>query len=155
MARGRKVHSCSVRLINSPLSESLTADAEFIATWIVGTYGSSLSIIYAYNASNTSGHTKKVTVNAMTLAAFCVANIVGTETFLPKDAPGYLPGKISILVLLTSQLALCFVIRWVNLWMNRKKRRALEELKRRNNWSEEDVKRERERAAFVDMTDKQ
>ena len=108
-----------------------------------------------YNASNTSGHTKKVTVNAMTLAAFCVANIVGTETFLPKDAPGYLPGKISILVLLTSQLALCFVIRWVNLWMNRKKRWALEELKRRNNWSEEDVKRERERAAFVDMTDKQ
>ena len=155
MARGRKVHSCSVRLINSPLSKSSTADAEFIATSIVGTYGSSLAIIYAYNASNTSGHTKKVTVNAMTLAAFCVANIVGTETFLPKDAPGYLPGKISILVLLTSQLALCFVIRWVNLWMNRKKRWALEELKRRNNWSEEDVKRERERAAFVDMTDKQ
>ena len=84
------------------------------ATWIVGTYGSSLAIIYAYNASNTSGHTKKVTVNAMTLAAFAVANIVGTETFLPKDAPRYLPGKLSILILLTAQLGLCFVIRWVN-----------------------------------------
>lgn len=91
----------------------------------------------------------------MTLAAFCVANIVGTETFLPKDAPGYLPGKISILVLLSAQLALCFIIRWVNLWMNKKKRRTLEDLKRRNGWTDEDVLRERERAAFVDMTDKQ
>lgn len=94
-------------------------------------------------------------MNALTLAAFCVANIVGTETFLPKDAPGYLPGKISILVLLSAQLVLCFVIRWVNLWMNKKKRRQLEALKRRNGWSDEDVNRERERAAFSDMTDKQ
>ncbi|KAI0352703.1 MFS general substrate transporter [Trametes cingulata] len=129
--------------------------ALLFATWIVGTYGSSLAIIYAYNASNTSGHTKKVTVNALTLAAFCVANIVGTETFLPKDAPGYLPGKISILVLLSAQLVLCFMIRWVNLWMNRKKRRLVEELKRRNGWTDDDVRREREKAAFADMTDKQ
>ena len=125
------------------------------ATWIVSTYGCSLAIIYAYNASNTSGHTKKVTVNAMTLAAFCVANIVGTETFLPKDAPGYLPGKLSILVLLSAQVVLCFVIRWVNLWMNRKKQRKLEEVKRENGWNDQDVKREREKAAFLDMTDKQ
>ena len=135
------------------LTPSLTIQR--IATWIVGTYGSSLAIIYAYNASNTSGHTKKVTVNAMTLAAFCVANIVGTETFLPKDAPDYLPGKISILVLLTAQLGLCFVIRFVNLWMNKKKHKVLEEMKRRNGWTDDDVRRERERAAFVDMTDKQ
>ncbi|KAI9001175.1 MFS general substrate transporter [Trametes punicea] len=129
--------------------------ALLFATWIVGTYGSSLAIIYAYNASNTSGHTKKVTVNAMTLAAFCVANIVGTETFLPKDAPGYLPGKISILVLLSAQLGLCFMIRWVNLWFNRKKQRLVEELKRINGWTNDDVRREREKAAFADMTDRQ
>ncbi|KAJ8501432.1 hypothetical protein ONZ51_g593 [Trametes cubensis] len=129
--------------------------ALLFATWIVGTYGSSLAIIYAYNASNTSGHTKKVTVNAMTLAAFCVANIVGTETFLPKDAPGYLPGKISILVLLSAQVVLCFMIRWVNLWMTRKKRRLVEEMKIRNGWTDQDVERERERAAFADLTDKQ
>ncbi|CDO74069.1 hypothetical protein BN946_scf185043.g119 [Trametes cinnabarina] len=129
--------------------------ALLFATWIVGTYGSSLAIIYAYNASNTSGHTKKVTVNALTLAAFCVANIVGTETFLPKDAPGYLPGKISILALLSAQLVLCFLIRWVNGWMNKKKRRQVEELKRTRGWMDDDVRREKERAAFADLTDKQ
>lgn len=144
-----------MRIVRFQAGPYALSDTTMVATWIVGTYGSSLAIIYAYNASNTSGHTKKVTVNAMTLAAFCVANIVGTETFLPKDAPRYLPGKISILVLLTGQLGLCFIIRWVNLWMNKKKKRGLEELKQRNGWSDEDVKRERERAAFSDMTDKQ
>lgn len=62
----------------------------FQASWIIGFYGCSLAILYAYNASNTAGHTKKVTVNAMTLSAFSLGNIIGTETFLPKDAPGKL-----------------------------------------------------------------
>ena len=31
-----------------------------LATYIIGTFGSALSTVYAYNASNTSGHTKKV-----------------------------------------------------------------------------------------------
>lgn len=29
-------------------------------TYLIGTFGSTLSVIYAYNASNTSGYTKKV-----------------------------------------------------------------------------------------------
>jgi len=125
------------------------------ATYIIGTYGSSLSQIYAYNASNTSGHTKKVTVNAITLATFCVANIVGTETFLPKDAPNYTPGKISILVLLSAECFLCLFMRWYNLHLNKKKQAGLAELKRVNGWTDKDVERERQRHAFVDMTDKQ
>ncbi|KAH9938379.1 MFS general substrate transporter [Fomitopsis serialis] len=125
------------------------------AVYIIGTYGSSLSQIYAYNASNTSGHTKKVTLNAMTLATFCVANIIGTETFQPKDAPGYLPGKISILVLLSAEIFLCFFMRWYNLHLNKKKRKVIEQLKEANGWSDADVDRERERHAFMDMTDMQ
>ena len=126
-----------------------------IATYLIGTFGSALSSVYAYNASNTSGHTKKVTVNAMTLATFCVANIVGTETFQPKDAPGYLPGKISILVLLSAEIFLCLFMRWYNLHLNKKKRKAIERLKATNGWSDADIERERERHAFMDMTDKQ
>lgn len=125
------------------------------ATWIIGFYGSSLAIVYAYNASNTSGHTKKVTVNAMTLATFGLGNIIGTEIFQPKDAPGYIPGKIAILVLLSTQLFVCVLLRWINLNLNKKKLAAIEEMKQRNGWSEADVQRERERHAFLDLTDKQ
>lgn len=127
----------------------------YAATWIIGFYGSSLAIVYAYNASNTSGHTKKVTVNAMTLATFGLGNIIGTEIFQPKDAPDYLPGKISILVLLTTQLFVCLLLRWINLHLNKKKRAVVARLKERNGWSDEDVQREREKHAFLDLTDKQ
>ncbi|PSR73607.1 hypothetical protein PHLCEN_2v10526 [Hermanssonia centrifuga] len=126
-----------------------------IRNYIIGTFGSSLAIIYAWNASNTSGHTKKVTINAMTLAAFCLGNIIGTETFLPKDAPNYVPGKVAILVLLSTQFFLCFLLRWINLHLNKKKRMLIASLKESNNWSDLDVEKEKERHAFLDMTDKQ
>ncbi|KAL5527492.1 hypothetical protein ACEPAG_6283 [Sanghuangporus baumii] len=135
------------------LNDSGKKGALLFASWIVGFYGCSLAILYAYNASNTSGHTKKVTVNAMTLAAFSLGNIIGTETFLPKDAPDYLPGKLSILILLGSQFVLCFIIRFINLRLNKKKREYIVELKARNRWTDEDIKREREKHAFLDLTD--
>ena len=67
----------------------------------------------------------------------------------------YIPGKISIIALLGSQFFLCFLIRWINLHLNKKKRAHINELMRMNNWTEEDVQREREKHAFLDLTDKQ
>ena len=67
----------------------------------------------------------------------------------------YLPGKISILALLASQFFFSFVIRWINMRLNAKKRAYIEELKERNGWTDEDVEREREKHAFLDMTDMQ
>ncbi|KIP10651.1 hypothetical protein PHLGIDRAFT_208266 [Phlebiopsis gigantea 11061_1 CR5-6] len=127
--------------------------ALLFGNYIVSFFGSSLAIVYAYNASNTSGHTKKVTVNAMTLAAFCVGNIIGAETFLPKDAPNYTPGKTAILILLSISFFLCFLIRWVNRQMNVKKQKQIQELKERNGWTDADIEKERQRHAFLDMTD--
>ncbi|KAF7795856.1 hypothetical protein EIP86_007023 [Pleurotus ostreatoroseus] len=143
------------------------------ATYLIGTFGSALSSIYAYNASNTSGHTKKVrhhlayyrtdtdghnlqnTINAMTLVSFSLGNIIGTEIFQPKDAPAYIPGKIAILVLLTVQLAVSFLLRWINIRLNAQRRAKLEEEKIRKGWSDADVQKEREKHAFLDLTDKQ
>lgn len=123
--------------------------------YLTGTFGTAGSAVYSYNASNTTGHTKKNTVNSMTLVAFGVGNIIGTEIFQPKDAPGYIPGKIAILVILSVQIGVCYLLRWVNLRMNAEKRVRLREEKLRKAWSDEDVCRERERHAFLDLTDKQ
>ncbi|KAI0780563.1 MFS general substrate transporter [Trametes elegans] len=125
------------------------------ATYLISTFSASLSCIYAYNASNTSGHTKKNTVNAITLVTFSVANIVGAEIFQPKDAPAYIPAKTAIMVLTTAQLFISLLIRWVSLRLNVQKRVRLEAEKARRGWTEEDVQRERERHAFLDLTDKQ
>ncbi|KAF5322435.1 hypothetical protein D9619_000429 [Psilocybe cf. subviscida] len=129
--------------------------ALLFGVYLIGTFGSALASVYAYNASNTSGHTKKSTINAMTLVSFGVGNIIGTEIFQPKDAPDYLPGKISIMVLLTVQLFISFLLRWINIRLNKKKVKAIEELKASRGWSDADVQRERERHAFADLTDKE
>lgn len=137
------------------LNGSSQKGALLFGVYLIGTFGSALSTVYAYNASNTAGHTKKSTINSMTLVSFAVGNIIGTQIFAPSDAPSYLPGKISILVLLTAQLAISVLLRWINLRLNVKKQAKLAEIKARHGWSDADVQREREKYAFADLTDKQ
>ncbi|KAG6886708.1 hypothetical protein C0992_002726, partial [Termitomyces sp. T32_za158] len=126
-----------------------------LAAYLTGTFGSALSTIYAWNASNTAGHTKKSTINAMTLVAFAVGNIIGTEIFQPKDAPDYIPGKIAIMVLLSVQLVVCVLLRWINLRLNARKVAQIEKIRVSKGWNNADIQRERERHAFADLTDKQ
>ncbi|KAJ8590318.1 MFS general substrate transporter [Rhizopogon salebrosus TDB-379] len=137
------------------LNGSANKGVLLFATYIIGTFGSALSTIYAYNASNTSGHTKKVTINAMTMATFSIGNIIGTEIFQPKDAPAYIPGKTAIMILLIVQLFVSFLLRYINVRLNKERKAKLAEETARRGWTEEDVQRERERHAFADLTDKQ
>lgn len=124
-------------------------------SYLIGSFGSTLSTIYAYNASNTSGYTKKLTINALTMTFFCVGNIVGTEIFQPKDAPAYIPGKAAIMVLLSTQIGVAYLLRHINVKLNIKRRAMIEEIKREKGWTDDDVQKEKERRAFADMTDKQ
>ena len=126
-----------------------------VAIYLSNSYGSSLSTIYAYNASNTSGHTKKSTANSMTLVAFSVGNIIGAEIFQPKDAPSYIPGKIAIMVLFSVQLAVVLLLRWINQRINKKKVAHIEVIKRRHDWTDEDIRRDKNKHAFADLTDKE
>ncbi|KAF5332072.1 hypothetical protein D9758_016260 [Tetrapyrgos nigripes] len=118
------------------------------AIYLINTFGSSGSAVYSWNASNTAGHTKKSTLNALTMFTFAVGNIIGTEIFQPKDAPDYIPGKIAIMTLMTVQLFVCFLLRYINIRMNKKKAKLLEEEKARRGWTDEDVQKEREKHAF-------
>ncbi|KAI1618081.1 MFS transporter [Exophiala viscosa] len=48
-------------------------------------------------ATNVAGYTKKTTVAALYLVGYCVGNIIGPQTFRPKDAPRYQPAEITII----------------------------------------------------------
>jgi len=52
-------------------------------------------------SSNVAGYTKKTTVAALYLIGYCVGNIIGPQTFRPKDAPRYIPAEIVIVSFLT------------------------------------------------------
>lgn len=63
-------------------------------------------------SSNVAGYTKKTTVAAIYLMAYCVGNIIGPQTFRPKDAPQYVPAEITIVVCLVSCLVDFGFIYW-------------------------------------------
>jgi nitrate/nitrite transporter NarK len=134
------------------------------ASFMTGTFGAAFMLLLAWNASyvpfplpiaqiltfrrNIAGHTKKVTINAMTLVSFAVGNILGTQTFQAKEAPGYISGKISIIATLG---ALCFTIlllRWYNDHLNKENEKKLAQM------SEDEQAELREKMAFADQTDR-
>ncbi|KAE9374012.1 allantoin permease [Stipitochalara longipes BDJ] len=58
---------------------------------------STTPLIYSLAAANFSGHTKKITVNAMILMSFSIGNIIGPLTFTGATAPSYIPAKIAMM----------------------------------------------------------
>ncbi|EME42508.1 hypothetical protein DOTSEDRAFT_89887 [Dothistroma septosporum NZE10] len=64
-------------------------------------------------STNVAGYTKKTTVAAMYLIAYCVGNIIGPQTFRPKDAPRYVPAEISIIVCWCVSL---FIMAFIYFW---------------------------------------
>ncbi|KAH9906041.1 MFS general substrate transporter [Xylariomycetidae sp. FL2044] len=55
-----------------------------------------LALVYALVGANTRGFTKKVTVNAVVAVGFGIANIIGPQTFLSREAPDYITAKTTI-----------------------------------------------------------
>lgn len=55
------------------------------AIYITQTFGSSLTIVYAWNASNVAGSSKKTAAYAATMFSFALGNIAGTYIFQAKE----------------------------------------------------------------------
>ncbi|MCJ1407770.1 hypothetical protein MMC19_001841 [Ptychographa xylographoides] len=119
------------------------------ASFLTGTFGAAFMLLLAWNASNIAGHSKKVTTNALTLVAFCVGNILGTQTFQATQAPGYLSGKISIVATLSALIFVIIALRLYNDHLNKQNRKTLAAM------SEAEKTEMREKMAFADQTDRQ
>lgn len=59
------------------------------------------------------------------------------------------------MVLLTVQMGVAYLLRYINVRLNRKKLKALAELKAAKGWTDDKLQQEAERHAFADLTDKQ
>lgn len=108
-------------------------------------------MLYSYSAANFAGSSKRSIVNALLLVAFSVGNLAGTQVFQAKDKPQYLPGKISLLVLLLVLFPSSFVM---HLYVRRQNKLKAEEVARlvaEHGWSDEELQREKDRHAFLDL----
>ncbi len=56
-------------------------------------------LIYAWQAQNTAGDTKKKCTSGMVFVGMCTGNIIGPLLFAPSQAPLYRPGLIAALIM--------------------------------------------------------
>jgi MFS transporter, ACS family, allantoate permease len=77
--------------------------------------------------ANVSGHTKRITVNATVFLAYCIANIVGPQVFMSKEAPDYSTGYNAILGCEVAAI-LCMAVYAIGCRIENKRRDAREGL---------------------------
>ncbi|EJT98412.1 MFS allantoate transporter [Dacryopinax primogenitus] len=78
-------------------------------------------VLLSLVSSNVAGYTKKTTVSALYLIAYCVGNLIGPQIFQTKDAPRYTPALITIVVCWILCIILLLVIWFVNARENRRR----------------------------------
>ena len=96
-------------------------------------------------ASNVAGYTKKTTVAALYLIAYCVGNIIGPQTFKPGDMPRYVPAEITIIVCYAVCALDLVFIHWYYTRLNKKNAAARAEPRYKKIDKQE----------FLDLTDRE
>ncbi|KAL4938921.1 hypothetical protein BDV06DRAFT_231455 [Aspergillus oleicola] len=114
------------------------------AYYVFYTYWAPYVLSTSLPMANTSGHSKKLTTNAIFFLAYCVGNIIGPQAFRDTDAPSYSKGYEGLLACLVVAIvaigaygALC--------WMENRRRDAMGE-------TDEHLQQQ---AAFSDLTDRE
>ncbi|CDO93774.1 unnamed protein product [Kluyveromyces dobzhanskii CBS 2104] len=95
--------------------------------------------------SNTAGHTKKLTANAISLIGYSAGNIIGPQTFRSSDGPGYHKAKAAIVGCYGAAIVLMIFMSLINVRQNRKRDNRKRELG--------DKYVVLENQAFADLTD--
>ncbi|KAK4950414.1 hypothetical protein LTR10_011395 [Elasticomyces elasticus] len=72
-----------------------------VGNYLTNTVGSTLPLMYSWIGAN---------LNAIVLMSFCVGNVIGPETFQAKDAPEYIPAKITIVAVLSAAVVLVIAL---------------------------------------------
>lgn len=117
---------------------------KIVGIYLCGIFGPNLSIMYSWAAANYAGHTKKVTINGIILAAYGASNIIGPLTFTGATAPQYVPAKVAIMATLALAVATTLVLMY--LYVRENKSRDRHALESRRQGHVQDVE-------FMDLTD--
>ncbi|KAF4556757.1 MFS-type transporter-like protein 16 [Elsinoe fawcettii] len=86
--------------------------------WLINTNVAVMPLIYSWVAANTGGQTKRSFATSILAASFSVGNIIGPQTFQARDAPQFLPAKITVLAAVCSGAFVSFVLMCFYKWQN-------------------------------------
>ncbi|KAL2809069.1 MFS general substrate transporter [Aspergillus granulosus] len=79
--------------------------------YMVNTTVAPLALIFAWTGANYKGYTMKVAGSTLISAAFSIANIIGPQTFQARDAPDYIPAKITLVAVNASAIVVSTALR--------------------------------------------
>ncbi|KAL4925534.1 putative MFS transporter [Aspergillus undulatus] len=91
-----------------------------VGIYMVNTTVAPTVLIFTWTGANFKRYTGKVTGCAMISVGFSIANIIGPQTFQARDAPDYIPAKITIVVTNAVAIGLCTGLRVLYGMRNRK-----------------------------------
>ncbi|KAK5694614.1 hypothetical protein LTR97_009204 [Elasticomyces elasticus] len=120
--------------------------AQLTGIYLCGIFGPNLSVIYSWAAANYAGNTKKVTINAVILAAYGASNVMGPLTFSGATAPQYIPAKVTIMAALALAVLSTLALRTLYVLENKKRDRVAVEEGEPEHMTD---------VEFMDLTDQQ
>ncbi|KAL5324874.1 hypothetical protein ACEPPN_005993 [Leptodophora sp. 'Broadleaf-Isolate-01'] len=142
----------SVCILGAGLLVGLPADNKWgrlVALWLCYFQGLGFSLSLTMVSSNVAGYTKKQLTGAVLFTGYCVGNIIGPQTFIDSEKPGYHSAYIAMLVGYSVKLAAVIVL-YIYMWRSNKSRDA--EQAARGELSEEEEREAIERG-MLDVTE--
>ncbi|KIM92204.1 hypothetical protein PILCRDRAFT_298 [Piloderma croceum F 1598] len=94
-----------------------------VGMYLVNAVSPSLILIFSWVGANVAGHTKRVAASALVSAAFCIGSIIGPQTFQAKDAPQYIPAKITVLATQFAAIMVAVTARLYYGWQNSRRQK--------------------------------
>lgn len=91
------------------------------AYYVFYTYWAPYVLCTSLPMANTSGHSKKVTMNAIFFLAYCLGNILGPQVFRQSDAPDYPNGYTGLLACIAVAIAAIVAYGLLCHWENEKR----------------------------------
>ncbi|KAK5557124.1 hypothetical protein LTR46_004935 [Exophiala xenobiotica] len=113
-----------VSLVGALMIKLLPAEekvSRLAGLWLISAYASSFPTILSLVSSNICGHTKKATVNGMLFLGFCTGYIIGPQTFLAREAPGYKTAFNVMIACFVLNIVIVLAMRQIMAWWNRKR----------------------------------
>ncbi|KAL2849846.1 major facilitator superfamily domain-containing protein [Aspergillus pseudoustus] len=85
-------------------------------------------LVYAWEAQNTAGDTKRKCTSAVVLVGMCTGNVIGPQLYSIDQAPEYRPGLISNLVMFILVAIIAVLVDVYLYWLNKQHARKREAL---------------------------
>ncbi|PYH32811.1 allantoate permease [Aspergillus neoniger CBS 115656] len=138
--------ACAILMWKLPRSDKHGLLASY---YVFYTYWAPYVLSTSLPMANTSGHSKKLTLNAIFFIAYCVGNIIGPQVFRSTDAPSYSHGYEGLLACLVVAIVAISAYGVLCRWENQRRDREQQQQQEQQSVTVT------EDAAFSDLTDKE